>query len=370
MKKSALKWFMLIMALLFVSALAVGCGKSASNQSADDSDTIQVIRVAHMPEFEAFLTFKAIEDGLDIKNGIKLEMQYYDSGMTMIEALPANQWDFGAVGTLPATLAAMRYDSEMIAITDNESQANIVMARPDNPVFQNKGVNSKYPEIYGSPEQVLGKTILTTTVSTVHNATSSYLNALGLKDNDVNIMNLDQAQAVAAFDSGKGDFVGLWAPFCWIGLDKGWKVVSAGDQSGAKIMQVLIVNKKFAEEHPDLVVKFLDIYFQEIDLMKKEGPQLADEYQAFLRDWGGMDISKEHAILDIQKHPVFDLQEQLALFDKSKGQSQIEKFSKDITDFFVEQGRFTAAENDKTFQSGFITDKYLKMLAKEKGLTQ
>lgn len=351
--------------LLMVSVTLVGCGKSTTSANSTSAN-LPVIRVSHQPEFESFDTYQAIQQGLDKKAGISLKMVFFDSGMPQIQALPANQWDVGATGGVPMLMAALRYNSYLIGIADDESYANVVMARADNPVFKHKNANGTY----GTADQVNGKTILTTTVSSGDYACSGYLGSLGLKNKDVNIMNLEQAQAVAAFDSGKGDFVALWAPFMYTGLQKGWKVVASGNQVGANIPLVLIANKKFADEHPDLVVKFLDVYFQGIDTIRKEGTNLAGPYQKFLTDWGGVNISKEDAALDIKNHPVYDLKEQLKLFDNSNGSSPVQQWMQGIADFFTTQGKFTAAERDKVMKSQFINDKFLKMLAKEKGLVK
>lgn len=360
MNWKALRWIVLVAALVLVAAVIAGCGGKSSD--------LPVIRVSHQPEFETFLTYRAIQNGVDKEHGVDLELLYFDSGMPQIEALPAKQWDVGATGGVPALMAALRYDTYVIGIADDESMANVVMARADNPVFQNRGASSGFPEIYGTAEQIKGKDVLATTVSSGHYALSSYLGALGLKDSDVNIMNLEQAQAVAAFDSGRGDFVALWAPFMYTGMQKGWKIVASGDQVGANIPLVLVADKEFADKNPELVVKFLDIYFKEIDTIKKEGGKMGEEYQAFLKDWAGMEVSLENAVLDIDKHPVYDLEEQLALFDNSNGPSEVERWMQGIADFFTIQGKFRAAERDKVMSSGFVTDKFLKMLAKERGL--
>ena len=44
-----------------------------------------------------------------------------------------------------------------------------------------------------------------TTVSSAHYGLSNWLKALGLTDKDVTIKNMDQAQALGAFDNGIGD---------------------------------------------------------------------------------------------------------------------------------------------------------------------
>ncbi|MCL5057279.1 MAG: ABC transporter substrate-binding protein [Actinobacteria bacterium] len=366
-KKSKMYRFGCLLITILLAAVAVmGCGGGGDKEKSGATE----LRVSHQPEFETFQSYQAIQEGLDKKAGIAMKLVYFDSGMPQIEALPANQWDVGATGGVPMLMAALRYNAYMIGLANDESQANVVMVRPDSPILKTKGANPKYPEVYGSANDVKGKTIIVTTVSSGHYALSAYLKALGLTDKDVKIQNMEQAQAVAAFESGKGDIAVLWTPFAYTGLKKGWKVAASSDQVGAGVPLVLLANKKFADEHPDQVVKFLDVYFQSIDKMKKEQANLAEPYQKFLKDWAAIDITKEDAAMDIKWHPVYDLKEELAMFDNSKGQSEMEKTMGGIAEFFTEQGKFTSEEKEKVMKSGFITDKFLKMLAKEKGLIQ
>jgi len=362
------KFVCLLTAVLLIAVVVAGCGGGGSGEK--DKEGLTKIRVSHQPEFETFQTYQAIQGGLDKKAGIALDLMYFDSGMPQIEALPANQWDVGATGGVPMLMAALRYDAYMIGLANDESQANVIMVRPDSPVMKTKGANPKFPEAYGTADDVRGKTIIVTTVSSGHYALSGYLKALGLTDKDVKIQNMEQAQAVAAFESGEGDILVVWTPFAYTGLKKGWKVAASSDQVGAGVPLVLIANKKYADENPEQVVKFLDVFFQSLDTMKKEQANLAEPYQKFLKDWAAIEISKEDAALDIQWHPVYDLKEQLVMFDNSKGQSEMEKTMVGIAEFFTEQGKFTPQEKEKVVNSGFVTDKFLKMLAEEKGLTK
>jgi NitT/TauT family transport system substrate-binding protein/sulfonate transport system substrate-binding protein len=320
------------------------------------------LRVSAQPEFETFISWEAMQEGLDKQAGLKMSLVEFDSGMPQVQAMAANQWDVGATGCVPMLVGAMQYNALMIGIADDESYANVVMARPDNPVFKTKGSNPKYPEAYGTAADVKGKTVLVTTVSSGHYALSAWLAALGLKDSDVKIQNMEQAQAVAAFQAGNGDFVALWAPFMYTGLQKGWKVVADGSQVGANIPLVMLTSRSFGDAHPDLVAKWMTIYFQGIDKMKAQGTALAPQYQKFMKDWAGMEMTPGDAALDIQKHPVLDLKSQLALFDSSKGQSQAEGWMANIANFFTAQGRFTADQRDQAMKSGFVTDKFLKMV--------
>ena len=107
------------------------------------------------------------------------------------------------------TVGALRYNAYMIGIANDESIINTVMVGPDSPILKVKGHNKSFPEVYGSPETVKGKTVFTTTVSSAHFALSTWLKTLGLSDKDVVIKNMDQPQAMAAFEAGVGDLVAL-----------------------------------------------------------------------------------------------------------------------------------------------------------------
>ncbi len=112
-------------------------------------------------------------------------------------------------------VGALRYDAYEIGLAEDESFTNNVYVRPDSPILKTKGFNKNFPDVYGSPETVKGKSILVTTVSSVHYAMSSWLKVLGLKDSDVEVKQMDQSSAVAAFEKGIGDVAVLWAPYCY-----------------------------------------------------------------------------------------------------------------------------------------------------------
>jgi ABC-type nitrate/sulfonate/bicarbonate transport system substrate-binding protein len=145
----------------------------------------------------------------------------FDSGMAQMEALPAKQWVLGGTGGVPQVVGSLRYGAYQIGLGDDESVTNNVYVRADSPILKVKGFNKDYPEVYGSPETVKGKTILVTTVSSVHYAMSTWLKVLGLKDSDVVVKQMDQASAMAAFEKGVGDVAVLWAPYCYTAEAKG-----------------------------------------------------------------------------------------------------------------------------------------------------
>ena len=61
-----------------------------------------------------------------------------------------------------------------------------------------------------------------------------------------------------------------------------------------------------------------------VNMLKTEPLEsLVPEYKRFFLEFTGKEYSDDLALKDLQTHPVFNLEEQKALFDDSKGQSSI-----------------------------------------------
>ena len=368
MNKEFLMWkrFLGIMAAaLCVLNLTVG--------SAFSADLVKV-PTAWLDEHETFLMWYAKEKGWDKEAGLDIEMKLFNSGPDILNALPAGEWRFAAVGALPAMLGNLRYGTSIIAQANNEAAlCTSVVVRADSPIAKVKGWNKDYPEVLGSPETVKGKTFLYTQSSSQHFGMSEYLKALGLTEKDVVMQNMDPAQVLAAFDAGIGDFAGIWPMWLYIGMERGNKLIYQPGDVNAVLTLTLVGDKAFCDAHPDIVVKFLRVWLRGVNMIKKEikNPKLAEQYHRFWTEWAGQDIEPQMAKMDLEYHPVFDIDQQLAIFDDSKGPSQVEQWQDKVLDFFASQGRFSPEEVKKIRGSGYINGTFLKMAAesiKEKPL--
>ena len=321
------------------------------------------LRTAWLDEHEAFLIWYAKEKGWDKEEGLDIEMLLFSSGMAQLNALPAGEWVLAGTGAVPGMMGALRYGTYTIAVTNDESYTNALLLRPDSPILKTKGYNKDYPEVYGHPDDVRGKTFLITTMSSPHFTLSHWLRVLGLKESDVTIKNIDQAQGLAAFDSGIGDGVCLWAPHMFFGMDKGWKVAGNAALCGKGTPLVLVADTKYADAHPETTAKFLFVYLRGVEHLRTSSiDDLIPEYQRFFFDWAGKTYSKELARLDLESHPVWDIKGQLALFDASKGMSTAQQWQADTARFFASIGSITPDELKKVESASYVTDKFLKLV--------
>lgn len=351
--------------MLSAVLLAAVAGCSRGQQPAQEKEQkLEVIRASHQPCLHALPTYMAMQKGWDKEEGLKIEFQFYPSGPPQNEALASGQWDVGAEGSVPAMLAALRYGAYVIAISNDESETNDLWVRPDSPILKVKGYNPQYPEVYGSPETVKGKTILLTTASTGHYAVIATLRALGLNESDVKMVHMEQAQAMAAFEAGQGDIVQLWAPYDYIAQGKGWVKMSSGRRAGVVIPGAVVASKKAVEEQPELVAKWLKLYMRGIREMKNNPQASGEMLKAYYKEHG-LELSDQAIEQEFKLRPLYDTMEQLALYakDPTTGRSKVEQWFAGLADFFVSQGRITAAEKEKLLQSNFLSDKILKMVA-------
>jgi NitT/TauT family transport system substrate-binding protein/sulfonate transport system substrate-binding protein len=328
------------------------------------------LNIGHQNSVDAYPTWNIIKKGLDKEAGLKLKMIFFDSGMPQIEAMPAKAWDIATTGGVPMLMGALRYKAYMVAATMDDGYNNMVLVRPDNPILKVKGSNPDFPNIYGTADLVKGNTILVPTVSSAHYALAGYLGALGLKESDVVIQNMEAGSAIAAFDAGVGDMVTVWAPASITGLDKGWKRVSAGSDSGTSMPLAMIVSKKFGDEKAELIAKFMKLYFDEVDRfqteLKENRPETIKKVGKFFKDWGGMEMRPDMVDKNIKVTPLINMTQNLEIYADSNGKSAIETTMKNGVDFFYNNNKFNDKERETLLNSPFVNGKFIKMASELK----
>lgn len=288
----------------------------------------------------------------------------FASGAPQVEALAAAQWDLGAMGAIPTMLASMRYGYYLIGVSNDESETNDLWVRPDSPLLKTKGANPDYPGIYGTRDDWKGKRVLATTVSTGHYALTATLRVLGLSDGDVDLVHMEQGQAITAFNAGEGDILQLWAPYSYIAEAKGWKKVSSGARAGAVVMGGIGVRKEFADEHPDLVLDWLDVYMRGVEKMKNDPAASVDPLLSFFTDYCGLELTRGQVEMEFRLRRLYDVDEQIALL---KDPAKVTAWMDGVARFMLDQGRISQKEYDRYAKGRFnIRTDFMEKLAERR----
>lgn len=319
------------------------------------------VRTGAQPCLHGLPLWHAEKAGL-LKNApFKNVFMLFASGAPQTEALAAGQWDMGAMGTVPTMMASMRYGYKLIGISNEEGATNDLWVRPDSPLLRHKGVNPAYPDIYGAADDWKGRKALVTTVSTGHYALTATLARLGLKDSDLDIVHMEQGQAMTAFNAGQGDILQLWAPLSYMAEAKGWRRVSSGAAAKVMIAGGIGVRKEFAEQHPDLVVAWLDIYMRGVEGMKEHPEQYVAPLLSYFNDYCGLELNEDQVGMEFKYRPLFNVAEQIEAMENP---DKLPAWVRGVADFMLSQGRIKKKEYDRYVKADFHIDaSFMKKLA-------
>lgn len=177
--------------------------------------------------------------------GAKINWQKFDGGADVIAAIASGSLDIGYVGSSPLTAAASReLPIETIFVVGLISEAEALAV---------KGIEK--------PEDLVGKKIATPFVSTAHYSLLTALKHWNVDPKSVEILNLRPPEIAAAWERGDLDGAYVWDPVL-SELKKSGKVLATSAdvaEWGGPTFDAWIVNKKFAEEHPDVVTAFVKV---------------------------------------------------------------------------------------------------------------
>jgi NitT/TauT family transport system substrate-binding protein len=307
------------------------------------------IGVSYQPAlYWALPYYIATEKGWWKDVGLAAEFSVFPAGAPQVAAAQAKSWDVGGTGSVPAVLGAARFGLLTIGITNDESKANVMMVRGE-----------KFAGVKADPKSLKGQRILLTANSTGDYAVRNCLSKYGVAFADVQFVNLGQAQIITAISSNNGDVVGVWAPNNYTLEEKvGAKTLCTGADAGAIVPGALIVRADYAKEQPKNVAAYLAVYLRGWG-WAKANPQEARAMMKKFYAQGGVDVSDSAMDQEFAQRPVFLLNEQLRIMDRSKGASEVDRWLTDIGKFMVDVGTLPQAPDVKTF----VTNDYMKMVA-------
>jgi len=307
------------------------------------------IGVSYQPSLYWALPFYiATEKGWWKEVGLAPNFSTFPAGAPQIAAAQAKSWDVGGVGSVPAVLGAARFGIMTIGITNDESKANVLMVREE-----------RFDGLKRNPASIKGQKILLTTNSTVDFTIRNCLKRWSVGQNDVQFVNLGQAQIISAITSNNGDLAGVWAPNTYTLEEKaGARYLCSGHDAGAIVPGTLVVRADYAKDNPANVAKFLAVYLRAWG-WTRQNPKEARALMKTFYVQGGVEISDRAIEQEFELRPIFLLDEQLKIMNRAGGKSEVDAWLKSIGDFMTEVGTLSQAPNVETF----VTDRFMKMVA-------
>ena len=331
--KKVMKIAAAVMALTMVlSACGKGGGNTSvqskengGNSSTEAAGDLPVLRVAMMPFITSLPTEYIKKNKLDEKAGFKMETVMFATGAPMNEALAADLWDVGAMGAAAVTGVA-NYDMMIIGEVLESTDGLGVFVKPDSAIAGAKGYNPSYPNVLGSPETVKGATILLPIGTAQHFTTLKWLEKLGLGITDVNIVNMDTAQAYQALQAGQADAVALNVPTFFDAINDGMVQVGNLADLGTKYVDMVTANKKSLEEKPELIQKYMDLVVEACAALNADQDMATQLMMDFLKE-AGAESTEESVKSDLGRVKFIEA--------KDWETRELGSFAKELGEFYI-----------------------------------
>jgi NitT/TauT family transport system substrate-binding protein len=335
-----------------VKTLALALGTFLSAATTGNAQAPAPIGVSYQPSLYWALPFHyANVKGWWKDVGLAPNFTTFPAGAPQIAAAPSKSWDVGGTGSVPAVLGAVRFNILTIGISNDESKTNAMMV-----------VGDKFDALKAKPASLKGQRLLLTTNSTVDYASRKCLVKMGLAANDMQFVNLGQAQIITALTSNNGDIAGVWAPNTYTLEDRAKaKYLCSGADAGAIVPGALIVRADFAKERPADVAKFLAVFLRGWSWAKANPAEARSLALDFYKQ-GGLEVTPRAMDQEFALRPVFGLDDHLKIMARaSGGASTVDGWLSEIGKFITEVGTIPSNPDTKSY----VTDEFVKRVAND-----
>ncbi len=281
-----------LLALLLMFAFAVAPLAQAGD--------LPALRVAVQPYLLSVPTYYIMKNGLDVKNGFKLESSIYVNGTLINEALGAGLWDIALNG--PSTMyGVVNYGSKVIANINLSSGGLQALVRKDSKIAQVK--DKIGPGLLGDAATLKGAKVLVP-VGTINQwNVLKWVEKAGLTADDVEFVHMDNSSAFQAFKAGSGDIVAFSPPLSFVAEhDEGWVVGARGADLGMYFYDTVAVNPRTYEAKKDTIAKYVKLMYEIQDMFIKDPELIAQTAVAFQKE-NGATIRIENARLEVAARP-------------------------------------------------------------------
>ncbi len=282
----------------------------------------------------------AKEEKLFEKNGINVQLRWFDNYSDSLEALAAGTLDANCQtlnDTIPQVQNAI-YGEVVVLVNDNSAGNDKIIVSQD--IKNIEGLKGKKVAL---EEGVVDDFLLTLA-----------LKQKGMSRDDVKIIDLETGAAAIAFAQGVVDGVGAFPPF-WLDALKrkgSHELVTSADFPGA-IVDLLVVTQKLIDERPEQVQALVDTWFDILDFMEKN-PEAANQIIA-----SRAQVNIEELELFQSGVKLFSREDNLSAFKKGNNMTHLNFTAQTILDFFESEFKIieTKPKINKLFNSQFLGKK-------------
>jgi ABC-type nitrate/sulfonate/bicarbonate transport system substrate-binding protein len=239
-----------LLVLLVISSTVLFAGASAEKRLAAP------LKVGLMPSAVGAPVQYALEKGYFKDAGVEIEIVIFPSGAPINEAMAAKQIDVACSGA--ATIFSLATGNTKLLADVASSGGMGIWTRPNSRIMTVKGQVPGNPEIYGNAATVKGTKFLASLGTASQYNVLRYIERLGLKESDIQIVHMDWGAAVQAFNAGEGDAIATFAPYSFQVMERGAVMVTTfEDATQTALYDMMFSRKDIIDTRRDDLVKFM-----------------------------------------------------------------------------------------------------------------
>lgn len=277
----------------------------------------------------------AQEKGLFAKNGLEVELKYFDSYTDSLTALATGNVDANSQ-TLNDTLASVSGGAKqtIVLVNDNSTGNDQIIAR--------SGISAV--------ADLKGKTVAAEQGTVDHYLLLLALRKAGLTEKDVTFKPLPTDAAAAAFKAGQVDAVGVFAPFTTTALElPGSSAIATSKDFPGAIPDHLVVAAPLVAERPQEVQALVKTWFETLEWI---AANKADATAIMAKRAGVSEA--DYASYDAGT-TIFSLEDNLAAFEPGDTGDHLGNQAALIAKFLVDSGLAdTEPPLDGLFEPKFV----------------
>jgi NitT/TauT family transport system substrate-binding protein len=331
--------FRMLPALCLVLARA-GCNEQATTGGAGGGggDTGGKITLGFSAWPGWFPWQVAADQGLFAKNGVDVELKYFENYTDSLNALSTGNIDANSQ-TQNDTISSVAGGAKerIVLVNDNSTGNDQIIAR----------------EGIASVADLKGKTVAAEEGTVDHYLLLLALQKAGLGPADVKFTPLATDAAAAAFVAGRVDAVGVFAPFTTTALERqGSKAIATSKDFPGAIPDHLVVNPSLIQDRPDDVQALVKTWFDTVDWIRTN----RDQAIAIMAKRAGVSPT-DYATYDAGT-TIFTLENNLEAFTPGSTDAHLDYQGRKITDFLLQ----TKLIDTKPDLEGLLDDQFVKAI--------
>lgn len=353
-----IKIVLCVLLICLVGCCFSGCGNTSNTKNSDNnagtasvsSDSEKTdgdggqepIKLAVYPLTSPYFEYAISELGIFEDCGANVELVPFAQYTDVIQALDSGSVDAAIMGITETAAPILNdLDLRVVALTDYSYGMDGIVAAKD--------INSM--------QDLKGQTIATNVGTMNHWILLNALAEAGMSEKDVNIINMSEGDAAAAFIGGSIKAASIFDPQLSTAVKEGnGKVIYSSKDMEGKIADVLLVKGEIADNRPDEVYGMVKAWFQVIDMYETDPSEILPHI------FNNADISEEEFDTYINGIRLASLEYNEKMF--SNGGEAINSLIQEVSQFLCDTECLKEVPSEEQIGSA-IDSRFIEQLAEE-----